>query len=166
MRIIKKFIYYAQLNILFSLFFIALFEKINLQLIISATFISTIVIIISEKYFVKNSYYNIFYFKFSTLFKYAFTLIAEIYKAGFIMALYIIKGKAKTSIIWIETDLKKSENITILANSITLTPGTISIAVSENKILVLWVNPRSSNSMIASDIIKGKLENVLRKESL
>ena len=82
------------------------------------------------------------------------------------MALYIIKGKAKTSIIWIETDLKKSENITILANSITLTPGTISIAVSENKILVLWVNPQISNSMIASDIIKGKLENVLRKESL
>lgn len=165
MRIIKKFIYYAQLNILFSLFFIALFEKINLQLIISATFISTIVIIISEKYFVKNSYYNIFYFKFSTLFKYAFTLIAEIYKAGFIMALNIIKGKAKTSVIWIETDLKKSENITILANSITLTPGTISIAVSENKILVLWINPQSSNSIIASDIIKGKLENILREES-
>lgn len=166
MRIIKKFIYYTQLNVLFSLFFIALFEKINLQLIISAPFISTMVIIISEKYFVKNSYYNIFYFKFSTLFKYAFTLITEIYKAGFIMTLNIIKGKAKTSVIFIETDLKKSENITILANSITLTPGTISIAVSKNKILVLWINPQSSNSIIAGDIIKGKLENVLRKESL
>ena len=166
MRIIKKLIYYSQLNILFSLFCIALFEKMDIQLITSAIFLSLLVIFISEKYFIKNSYYNIFYFKFSTLFKYAFTLIAEIYKAGFTMALNIIKGEAKTSIVWIETDLKKSENIAILANSITLTPGTISIAISQNKILVLWINPKSSNSIIAGNIIKGKLENILRKESI
>lgn len=100
------------------------------------------------------------------MFKYFLVLIFEIYKSSILLIPKIITGNAQTSIISITTSLNKPQNIAILANSITLTPGTITIDVSQNNILVLWFNPKSENSEIAGILIKGKLEKLLREDNL
>lgn len=75
----------------------------------------------------------------------------------------IFEGKAKSRLVSINTSLKKPEHIAILANSITLTPGTITVDVSENDLLVLWFNPQSTDSEESGEIIKGSLENILKE---
>ena len=65
----------------------------------------------------------------------------EMAKANFDVAYRVITGKIKPGIVKISPNLKSDISITILANSITLTPGTLSVDVDDEKNLyVHWIN--------------------------
>lgn len=103
--------------------------------------------------FFKRIYYAISYF---------IVLIYEIVKSTIDVALRIIKGgKIDPVIIDIETSLERPISQTILANSITLTPGTLSIDLdSTNKIIkVAIIAPRDKKNVIPFEpYIKKMLE--------
>ena len=63
-------------------------------------------------------------------------------KANFDVAYRVITGKIKPGIVKISPDLKTDLGITMLANSITLTPGTLSVDVDEEKreLFIHWIN--------------------------
>lgn len=63
-------------------------------------------------------------------------------KANFDVAYRVITGKIKPGIVKISPDLKTDLGVTILANSITLTPGTLSVDVDEEKkeLFIHWIN--------------------------
>lgn len=96
--------------------------------------------------------------------KYFFVLVFEIYKSSIMLIPKIFEGRAKSRLVSIKTSLKKPEHIAILANSITLTPGTITVDVSENELLVLWFNPQSTESEASENMIKGNLEAILKED--
>lgn len=92
---------------------------------------------------------------------YFVVLIFEIIKATWDVAGRTINGEVDPVIMEIETELKRPISQTILANSITLTPGTLSIDLdSEKQILkVATINPRSQEEVIPFEpYIKGMLE--------
>ena len=92
---------------------------------------------------------------------YFIVLIFEIIKAALDVASRTINGKVEPVVMEIETELKRPISQTILANSITLTPGTLSIDLdSENQILkVATITPRSREEVIPFEpYIKGMLE--------
>ncbi len=67
----------------------------------------------------------------------------EMAKANFDVAYRVITGKIKPGIIKISPDLKGNMSVTLLANSITLTPGTLTVDVDEDKNLYIhWINVR------------------------
>ena len=62
-------------------------------------------------------------------------------------------------IVKIKTNLKSDSAITALANSITLTPGTLTVDVTEDGYLyVHWINVKSTNVDEASRLIAQKFE--------
>lgn len=92
---------------------------------------------------------------------YIIILIFEILKATFDVALRTINGKVEPVIVEIPTELKRPISQTILANSITLTPGTLSIDLdSANQIIkVATITPRKNEDVIPFEpYIKGMLE--------
>ena len=92
---------------------------------------------------------------------YFIVLIIEIIKATFDVALRTLNGKVEPVVVEIETELKRPVSQVILANSITLTPGTLSIDVdSENCIIkVATISPRTKEEVIPFEpYIKGWLE--------
>ena len=92
---------------------------------------------------------------------YFIVLIIEIIKATIDVALRTLNGKVEPEIIEIETELKRPISQVILANSITLTPGTLSIDVdTENCIIkVATIFPRKKEDVIPFEpYIKGWLE--------
>ena len=95
--------------------------------------------------------------------RYFFHLMVQIYIAGFQTIVKIINGRINPDIIEIETDLENDFYICLLANSITLTPGTVTIDKDHNKLLILWLDCETKNNLIAGDLIKGKFEQILRK---
>ena len=102
--------------------------------------------------FITRIFYAIAYF---------IVLIWEIIKATWDVAGRTINGKVEPVVMEIETELKRPISQTILANSITLTPGTLSIDLdSENQILkVATITPRSREEVIPFEpYIKGMLE--------
>lgn len=68
-------------------------------------------------------------------------------------------------IVKVKTKLKSETGLTFLANSITLTPGTLSIDVDrENGYLyVHWINVKNRDVEKATENIVGKFERILEK---
>jgi len=65
----------------------------------------------------------------------------EMAKANFDVAYRVITGKIKPGIVKLSPGLKNNLSITILANSITLTPGTLSVDADESgNLYVHWIN--------------------------
>ncbi|KZX14151.1 putative monovalent cation/H+ antiporter subunit E [Methanobrevibacter curvatus] len=91
--------------------------------------------------FFTRFYYGILYF---------FLLIFEIIKACFDTLKRCKNGEIDPVIIEIKTILKRPISQTILANSITLTPGTLTIDIdSENCILITSaISPRDKKDII------------------
>ncbi|MDD1775667.1 MAG: monovalent cation/H+ antiporter subunit E [Methanobacterium sp.] len=102
--------------------------------------------------FITRIFYAIAYFV---------VLIFEIIKATLDVARRTINGNVEPIVMEIETELKRPISQTILANSITLTPGTLSIDLdSENQIIkVAVITTRSKKEVIPFEpYIKGMLE--------
>jgi multicomponent Na+:H+ antiporter subunit E len=74
------------------------------------------------------------------------------------------KMPIKPGIVKIKTKLKSESGITALANSITLTPGTLTVDLTdEGYLYVHWINVKSDNIEEASKNIAGKFEWFLLK---
>ena len=71
-------------------------------------------------------------------------------KANLDVAYRVITGKIKPGIVKISSNLKTDLGITLLANSITLTPGTLSVDIDEknNDLYVHWINVKDKTPKI------------------
>lgn len=96
----------------------------------------------------------------------------------FIMAFQLIESNVRVAkhalfmdidpgIIKIKTDLQSDTGTTLLANSITLTPGTLTIdldkKLDKTNLYVHWIHMETLNSEKAGDEIKGDVERWLKK---
>jgi len=67
-------------------------------------------------------------------------------------------------IVKVKTKLRNKSAITALANSITLTPGTMTVAVDEDGYLYIhWINVKTKDIQKASEIIVRRFETVLER---
>jgi multicomponent Na+:H+ antiporter subunit E len=95
---------------------------------------------------------------------YMIVLFWEIIKANFDVAYRVIHPKMpiKPGIVVIKTHLKSDIAKMILANSITLTPGTFTLDVIGDKLLIHWINVRAEHIDEATSLIGHKFEKYLR----
>jgi multicomponent Na+:H+ antiporter subunit E len=95
---------------------------------------------------------------------YIVVLFKEIIKANFDVAYRVIHPKMpiKPGIVVIKTTLKQDIAKLILANSITLTPGTFTLDILGDTLLIHWINVKSENVDEATKIIGEKFEKYLR----
>jgi len=96
---------------------------------------------------------------------YLFILFIEIVKANIDVAYRVLHPKMpiRPGIVTIRTNLKHDIARLILANSITLTPGTFTMDIIEDKLLVHWINVKSEDLSGATKIISAKFEKYLKK---
>ncbi len=74
------------------------------------------------------------------------------------------KMPIKPGIVKVKTSLKSKSGITALCNSITLTPGTLTVDLDQEGYLYIhWINVRSQDIEEASRIIVGRFEKILRR---
>lgn len=96
---------------------------------------------------------------------YPFYLTGQVYLAAF-NAMKLIFTGANVSVIQIRTQISNSFLRTILANSITLTPGSVSLELNDTIITILWLKKKTENHQDAEkagELIKQKLEKMLIK---
>ena len=73
------------------------------------------------------------------------------------------KMPIKPGIVKVKTKLKSKSGITALANSITLTPGTMSVEVKDGYIYVHWIYVREKDIEKATEIIVRRFEKILER---
>ena len=98
---------------------------------------------------------------------YVAVFIKEVVKANIDVAYRVIHPDLPINpgIVKIKTELKSETGLTFLANSITLTPGTLSVDVdAENGYLyVHWIDVRSRDMKEASEKIAGRFERMIKE---
>jgi len=95
---------------------------------------------------------------------YILVLFKEMIKANFDVAYRVIHPKMpiKPGIVIIKTGLKSDIAKVILANSITLTPGTFTLDIVDDTLLIHWINVKTEDIAEATEIIGEKFEKYLR----
>jgi len=92
------------------------------------------------------------------LIRYSLNLLIEIYLSSFSYIMRIIKKDFDPVFVEVKLTTKNPLIITIIANSITLTPGTLTVDADENKLIVLSINDPSKNGKDLSKYITEKFE--------
>jgi len=90
-------------------------------------------------------------------------VLFKIYAASFRMVYSIITGDINPAILHFRTRLKSDMARLVLANSITLTPGTVTLDIDEDHIIVHWLNAKTRHSHYAGRLIKHHFEVLLRR---
>lgn len=154
----------AQWLIVFLGCWVIMVADFSFQTILLGLIVGVISLFLTERYLLESSYYDHYPLDLLHLAYYGFALIYEIYAAGFSTIGTIFKGDANVRIVSVDTELTDDYHRSILANSITLTPGTITLDVTENRLVILWLKAETRDSELAGELIKGRLERrLLRK---
>ena len=97
-------------------------------------------------------------------FIYLIVLSKEIAKANLDVAYRVIHPRMpiKPGIVVIKTNLKQDIAKLILANSITLTPGTLTLDIKEDKLLIHWIDVKAEDKDEATKIVGERFEKYLK----
>jgi len=95
---------------------------------------------------------------------YIFVLFWEIIKANLDVAYRVIHPRMpiRPGIVVIRTGLKSNIAKLVLANSITLTPGTFTLDIQGENLLIHWINVQAEDMEGATRIIGERFEKYLR----
>jgi multicomponent Na+:H+ antiporter subunit E len=94
---------------------------------------------------------------------YLLLLIFKVYLASFKTALSVILNSYNPRVVHFRTRLNSDLARSVLAGSITITPGTITLELTEDHLIVHWLHASTTHSRYAGTIIKGAFEKILRR---
>ncbi|PLX05965.1 MAG: hypothetical protein C0596_15835 [Marinilabiliales bacterium] len=96
---------------------------------------------------------------------YIFVFIIELIKSNLDVAYRVISPKLPINpgIVKVKTVLNTEIGLMILANSITLTPGTLSVDIRDEFIYVHWIDVEGKDIDTATDAIVKKFEKYLKE---
>jgi multicomponent Na+:H+ antiporter subunit E len=91
-------------------------------------------------------------------------LLVEVVKANIDVAYRVLHPRLPINpgIVIITTELSQDVAKVLLANSITLTPGTFTLDIQGDKLLIHWINVRSEDTAEATRLIAGRFEKHLK----
>ena len=157
----RSFLYLFILLILVWLMLTLNFTK---QEIIAGSCVSILLSILLYKYYKELNLPKLSIKKIIYIIIYIVILFKEIIKANFDVAYRVIHPKMpiKPGIVIIKTNLKSDIGKLVLANSITLTPGTFTLDIKDDVLLIHWINVKTDKIEDATEIIGKRFEKYLK----
>jgi len=90
-------------------------------------------------------------------------VIYKMYIASFKMLWLIIRGRINPRVVHFRTRLKSDIARVALTSSITLTPGTITLSLDDDHLIVHWLDAKTTHSRYAGELVKGVFERLLKR---
>ena len=144
--------------------------KLGAQELIVGAIVAIIVACFSSSFFAREDGFWLFKkLRIINLIIFIPIYIWELIKANFTVAIKALSPKLNINpgIVKITTDLNSDYVLAMLANCITLTPGTITMDIYEeeekNAMYIHWIDVKTENTKEASEIIKGRFEYFVRR---
>ena len=156
---------YVTLFILSLIFWLLLTFKITLPNIIVGSVASIICSAIFTRFFVINVYKLLQPHRYYWFIIYLFVFIWECIKANLDVAYRVLHPAMpiRPGIVKVRTTLKSDLGKTLLANSITMTPGTITVDIIGEYLYIHWIYVRSEDPEIYTGMITGAFEKYIKK---
>lgn len=145
-----------------TFFWCVLHESFTPDIIISGFFLSAFVVFFHQRFLSLSNFLS-YQLPLSVLIRYPFLLLSQIIKASLQTASIVLKNQVHPAIVIVPSYLQSEWYRTIVANSITLTPGTVSVDVTRNHYIVLWIAPEGQTAEDYYQQIAGPFEKLLMK---
>jgi len=125
---------------------------------------SAFIAFFTYSYFTRKGFSGVTFKKVAYSLLYIPIFFWEMFKANFDVAYRVLHPKMpiRPGIVQIKTDLKSDIAKLILGNSITLTPGTLTVEIIEDNLLIHWINVKDEDIKKATDIIGKRFEKYLK----
>jgi multicomponent Na+:H+ antiporter subunit E len=146
------------------LIWLALTSSIQWQELSAGIVISLILSFILSKIYLKLGFPPLSIRRIVFFFIYVGVLFKEIISANFDVAYRVIHPKMpiKPGVVVIKTALRQDIAKMILANSITLTPGTFTLDIIDDTLLIHWINVKTKDVDEATRMVGERFEKYLR----
>jgi multicomponent Na+:H+ antiporter subunit E len=156
---------YITLFILSLIFWLLLTFKLTLPNLIVGSVASLVCSVFFARFFITNIYKLLQPKRYFWFIVYLFIFIWECIKANFDVAYRVLHPAMpiKPGIVKVKTTLKSDLAKMLLANSITMTPGTISVDMIDDNLYVHWIYIRSEDPEIYTGMIIGAFEKYIKK---
>ncbi len=140
---------------------VGLTMSFSTQELTTGFFVSFIIAMLYVKYYPTN---HNFKFRPIAYIIYLFTFLKALVLANWDVARRVIDPKLPINpgIVAIKTDLKEDYKKLMLANSITLTPGTITMDVRDDTLFIHWIDVTATSIEETSEVIAGDFERTLK----
>lgn len=152
------------LSILLTFIWCVLNEQFNIATILSGIFVSFITFFLLRliQPDIKKTYsYNISGIR---LIFFIFVVFKEIYVSAYKAIKHILKNEINPQFVATSTRIKRPWLQALIANSITLTPGTVTIHLHEGNYTILWLYPLTIRQKDINRHLIHEFEAVLIKE--
>ena len=156
--------------ILCFVFWLLLTWNFDTQELVAGAIVSLAAALFCARFFIhEKAFWMLNPAKFGALFVYIFVFLGELIKANVDVAKRCFGGctDVKPGIVKVPVDLDKEYGQAMLANSITLTPGTITLDVAEQEgktyYYIHWIDVAETDREKAGEIIKGRMEKWVRR---
>jgi multicomponent Na+:H+ antiporter subunit E len=156
---------YVTVFILSLIFWLLLTFKITVPNIIVGSVASLICSLIFTRFFIHNIYKLMQPHRYFWFLVYLVVFIWECIKANFDVAYRVLHPAMpiRPGIVKVKTTLKSDMAKMLLANSITMTPGTISVDIIDDNLYIHWIYIRSEDPEVYTGIITGAFEKYIKR---
>ncbi len=156
---------YVTLFILSLIFWLLLTFKLTVPNIIVGSVASAICAFFFGRFFITNVYKLLQPQRYFWFIVYLFVFIWECLKANLDVAYRVLHPAMpiRPGIVKVKTTLKSDLAKMLLANSITMTPGTISVDIIDDYLFIHWIYVRSEDPEVYTGMITGAFEKYIKK---
>jgi multicomponent Na+:H+ antiporter subunit E len=140
--------------------------KINIQVVVAGLVASAVVAVLFHEMLPKEHHIFLSPLRLFWFLVYVPVFFYYMIKANFDVLYRVLHPKMpiKPGIVKIKTNLKSDSGITALANSITLTPGTMTVDLTDDGFLFIhWINVQSDDIEQATQTIAYKFEWFIKR---
>jgi multicomponent Na+:H+ antiporter subunit E len=156
---------YITLFILSLIFWFLLTFEFTTANIIVGSVSSIICALFIGKFFIRNVYKLLQPQRYFWFIIYLFVFIWECIKANIDVAYRVLHPAMpiRPGIVKVKTTLKSDMAKMLLANSITMTPGTISVDIIDDNLYIHWIYISSEDPEVYTGIITGAFEKYIKR---
>lgn len=157
----KSILHHITLVPVVTVVWVILEEELSVRTVVVGAVLGLLTLLIVDRYVLRGDYEKLYAISVVTMVKYPFALIVQIYIAG-IQALHrLVTGRVNVDVVEITTTLDDDFRIALLANSITLTPGTVTVERNGDRLSVIWLDCVTTDPEKAGPLIKLNFERML-----
>jgi multicomponent Na+:H+ antiporter subunit E len=156
---------YITLFILSLIFWLLLTFKLTVPNIIVGSVASVVCSLFFGRFFVTNVYKLLQPQRYFWFVIYLFIFVRECIKANIDVAYRVLHPAMpiRPGIVKVKTTLKSDMAKMLLANSITMTPGTISVDIIDDCLYIHWIYISSEDPEVYTGIITGAFEKYIKR---
>jgi multicomponent Na+:H+ antiporter subunit E len=135
-------------------------ESLTLSTIVTGLILSTLALTATNRFLLKAQYQEVFSIHPLTIARYVAVLLVEIFKSG-VHAIHItLTGRINVGVVDLPSKITDPFRGVLVANAITLTPGTVTIDHKQGTFKVIWIECLTTDPDEAAEMIKGSFERV------